>query len=61
MYEKLMTIDEKNRFSNNGRGFYRIKSGFKGNRKVRFVNSRVEHSFKVILPGTEIIKDNKNI
>lgn len=53
LYEKLMTIDEKNRFLNNGRGFHRIKSGFKGNRKVRFVNSRVEHSFKVILPGVE--------
>ena len=46
-----MTIDEKERFLNNGRGFYRIKNGFKGKGKVRFVNSRVEHSFKVILPG----------
>ena len=51
LYEKLMTIDEKDRFLNNGRGFYRIKNGFKGKGKVRFVNSRVEHSFKVILPG----------
>ncbi|MBE6071914.1 MAG: ATP-binding protein [Clostridium butyricum] len=55
LYEKLITIDEKNRFLNNGRGFFRIKSGFRGKGKVKFINSRVEHSFKVILPGPYII------
>lgn len=52
LYEKLITIDKKNRFLNNGKGFYRIRNGFKENhKKVRFINSRTEHSFKVILPG----------
>lgn len=55
LYEKLITIDEKNRFLNNGRGFFRIKSGFRGKGKVKFINSRAEHSFKVILPGPYII------
>lgn len=51
LYEKLITIDDKNRFLNNGKGLFRIKRGFKGKRKVKFINSRAEHSFKVILPG----------
>jgi predicted HTH transcriptional regulator len=51
LYEKLITLDEKKRFFNSGRGFTIIKESFKGKGKVKFVNSRVEHSFKVILPG----------
>jgi predicted HTH transcriptional regulator len=51
LYEKLITLDEKRRFLNSGRGFTIIKESFKGKGKVKFVNSRVEHSFKVILPG----------
>ena len=52
LYEKLITIDKKNRFLNNGKGFYRIKNGFNNKqKKVKFINSRNEHSFKVILPG----------
>lgn len=51
LYEKLITLDEKKRFLNNGKGFTRIRDAFKGKGRVRFINSRVEHSFKVILPG----------
>jgi predicted HTH transcriptional regulator len=51
LYEKLITLDDKKRFLNSGRGFTIIKEAFKGKGKVKFVNSRVEHSFKVILPG----------
>ena len=51
LYEKLITLDEKKRFLNSGRGFTIIKDAFKGKGKVKFINSRVEHSFKVILPG----------
>ena len=51
LYEKLITLDEKKRFFNSGRGFTIIKETFKGKGKVKFINSRVEHSFKVILPG----------
>lgn len=50
LYEKLITLDEKKRFLNNGRGFMRIKDAFKNKGKVKFINSRIEHSFKVILP-----------
>lgn len=51
IYEKLISLDDKKRFLCSGRGFGIIKNAFKGKRKVRFVNSRIEHSFKVILPG----------
>ncbi len=51
LYEKLITLDDKKRFLNSGRGFTIIKEAFKGKGKVKFVNSRIEHSFKVILPG----------
>lgn len=57
LYEKLITIDDEKRFLNNGKGFTRIRDAFKNRGKVRFVNSRVEHSFKVILPGCRRIKD----
>lgn len=51
LYEKLITLDEKKRFLNSGRGFTIIKGSFKGKGKVKFINSSVEHNFKVILPG----------
>ena len=57
LYEKLITLDDKKRFLNNGEGFSRIRDAFKNRGKVRFVNSRVEHSFKVILPGCRRTKD----
>ena len=52
LYEKLISIDDRRRFLNSGRGFSIIKNAFKGNGRVRFINSRAEHSFKVILPGS---------
>lgn len=55
LYEKLISLDEKKRFLNSGRGFMIIKNAFKSKGKVKFVNSRAEHSFKVILPGTSSI------
>ncbi|MZK51227.1 helix-turn-helix domain-containing protein [Clostridium beijerinckii] len=54
LYEKLISLDEKRRFLNSGRGFTIIKNSFKGKGRVKFINSRAEHSFKVILPGIEI-------
>ncbi|MFL0167745.1 helix-turn-helix domain-containing protein [Candidatus Clostridium helianthi] len=54
LYEKLISLDEKRRFLNSGRGFTIIKNSFKGKGRVKFINSRAEHSFKVILPGVEI-------
>ncbi|WP_244834598.1 RNA-binding domain-containing protein [Clostridium sp. BJN0001] len=52
LYEKMITLDDGKGFLNNGNGLKRIKNSFKG-RRVKFINSRVEHSFKVILPGTK--------
>lgn len=49
MYEKFIILDEKKRFLNNGRGFMRIKDVFKNKGKVKFINFRIEYSFKVIL------------
>lgn len=54
LYEKLISLDEKRRFLNSGRGFTIIKNSFKGKGRVKFINSRAEHSFKVILPSIEI-------
>jgi len=53
LYEKLISLDEKKRFLSSGRGFTIIRDSFNGNGKgkVKFISSRTEHSFKVILPG----------
>lgn len=51
LYEKLISLDEKRRFLNSGRGFVIIKNAFKGKGKVRFISASAEHCFKVILPG----------
>lgn len=60
LYEKLITLDDTNRFINNGEGFRRIKNAFAFNdkmqNKVRFINSQFEDTFKVILPGTKWTK-----
>ena len=53
LYEKLISLDEKKRFLSSGRGFMVIRDSFSGKGKVKFVNSRTEHSFKVILPGVK--------
>ena len=42
LYEKLITLDEKGRFLNNGKGFTRIREAFKGRGKVKFINSRID-------------------
>lgn len=54
LYEKLITLDDKKRFLNNGRGFKRIKNSFEGIGKVIINNSIAENSFKVILPGIKL-------
>jgi predicted HTH transcriptional regulator len=51
LYEKLISLDDKKRFLSSGRGFTILGNSFNGRRKVKFINSRTEHSFKVILPG----------
>ncbi|ATD54403.1 AlbA family DNA-binding domain-containing protein [Clostridium chauvoei] len=51
IYEKLMTLDNNKRLLNNGKGFTRMRNAFKGKGKVKFINSKADDSFKVILPG----------
>ncbi|PRR83032.1 helix-turn-helix domain-containing protein [Clostridium vincentii] len=51
IYEKLITLDDRNIFLKNGKGFSRMQNAFKGRGKIKLINSRVENSFKVILPG----------
>ncbi|MDY3828337.1 MAG: putative DNA binding domain-containing protein [Clostridium sp.] len=51
IYEKLITLDDAHLFVNDGRGFNRMIKSFKGKGRVKFVNSRIDNSFKVILPG----------
>ena len=52
IYEKLITLDERHRFLNDGSGLIRIRKAFKGKDRVRFINSKSQNSFKVILPGS---------
>ncbi|MBM7870322.1 putative HTH transcriptional regulator [Clostridium pascui] len=56
IYEKLITLDDKGRFLNSGRGFARIKAQFKGKARVSFVNSLKQENFKIIYPGTKFYK-----
>ena len=51
IYEKLITLDKKKRFLNDGSGLIRIRKAFKGKNRVRFINSKSQNSFKVILPN----------
>lgn len=51
LYEKVIMLDEKNRFIDGGTGLQRIRKGFKKGGKVRFINLRKLNLFKVILPG----------
>lgn len=56
LYEKLITLDNNKRFTNDGRGIYRIKNSFK-NKNVKFINSIRENYFKVILPGINTFEE----
>ncbi|MBE6052477.1 MAG: ATP-binding protein [Clostridium sartagoforme] len=55
LYEKIITIDDNNRFLNNGQGLLRIKKAF-NNRSVKFINSIKEDYFRVVLPGARVFK-----
>lgn len=51
IYDKLMVLDDKNRFTKSGKGFVRMKKAFTKYGKVILVDSKDENSFKVIFPG----------
>jgi predicted HTH transcriptional regulator len=51
IYDKLIALDDKKRFTKSGRGFARMKKAFIKYGKVIFVDSKEDNSFKVIFPG----------
>jgi predicted HTH transcriptional regulator len=56
IYEKLIALDDKNRFVTKERGFSKMKKAFKNIGKVMFINSLSSDFFKVVYPGTDRIK-----
>lgn len=56
IYEKMITLDEKNRFLQSGQGFKIMKKAFRNYGRVKFVNSYELNSFKVIYPGVKRFK-----
>jgi predicted HTH transcriptional regulator len=51
IYDKLIALDDRNRFLKSGRGFSIMKKSFKGIGKVLFINSISNDYFKVVYPG----------
>jgi predicted HTH transcriptional regulator len=51
IYEKMITLDTKDRFYKSGRGFTRMKKAFKDHGKVKFLNDSTKNIFKVIYPS----------
>lgn len=56
LYQRLLTIDRKERFLKYGLGIKRIKRQFKNIGQVKFVNLGSQNLFKVILPGFDFDK-----
>jgi predicted HTH transcriptional regulator len=50
IYDKLITLDDNNRFINDGKGIERVRGAFRDRGNVKFINSTLENCFKVILP-----------
>lgn len=60
IYDKMIALDGKSRFINDGRGIQRIKNAFKGRGEVKLINSVFDECFKVILPLQLNNKDEVN-
>jgi predicted HTH transcriptional regulator len=56
LYQRLITMDYSNRFSQTGGGFKRMKQAFNGHGRVRFLNIEDKNVFKVIFPGIDSFK-----
>lgn len=56
IYEKLIALDNKNRFMKSGRGFSRMRKAFKNIGSIKFINSINGNFFKVIYPGSGKVK-----
>lgn len=54
LYQRLLMLDKKQRFSNNPFGIRTIQNSFPNeNNIVKFINLPKKNLFKVVLPGTE--------
>jgi len=51
IYDKLIALDDRKRFTKSGKGFARMKKSFRKYGKVIFVDSKDDNTFKVIFPG----------
>ena len=58
IYEKLIAIDDKARFTQSRRGFNKMKVSFRSYGKVMFINSMENNVFKVIFPAIKKINSN---
>jgi predicted HTH transcriptional regulator len=56
LYQRLMTLDTKNRFTQTGTGFSRMRKAFKGAGRVKIVSIDDRNLFKVIFPGPDVFK-----
>ena len=54
LYEKVILLDEKERFLNTNKGISYIKNLFKNIGTIKFINSKKINIFKVIMPGIKI-------
>ena len=50
LYQRLLTLDDRNRFLKSGIGMARIKNAFSSIGEVKFINIGSQNLFKVILP-----------
>lgn len=56
IYEKLITLDKKNRFLGDGHGFERMNRFIKNLGDIRVVDSKEEIAVEVIFPGIKALK-----
>lgn len=59
LYNVLLIMDDKKRFSKVGTGLLYIKNAL-GKDGVKYINIRKDNLFKVILPGVDYFNKNKN-
>lgn len=53
LFQKLMTLDEKQRFVNSGLGLEKIKESFENKASIKFINDKNRNLFRVQLPGVK--------
>lgn len=56
IYERLITLDKKNRFAGDGKGFKRMDEILRNLGSVRVVDSKEDMAVKVIFPGIKALK-----